>query len=124
MTQSASQWAAFAREVAAGRRLWTLRDAAGFPAPLARSGERAQPFWSSLPRLLKVQRAAGAYSELEPYEISWEDFRDKWAPGLARDGIRVGVNWSGPKATGYDVRPSEAVDRIAHEVAMLEAERG
>ncbi|MCC2317089.1 DUF2750 domain-containing protein [Cellulomonas sp. zg-Y138] len=31
------------------------------------------------------------------------EFRSRWLPGLGRDGIRVGVNWSGPAATGYDL---------------------
>ena len=26
-------------------------------------------------------------------------------PGLERDGLLIGVNWTGPRFTGYDVEP-------------------
>jgi hypothetical protein len=29
----------------------------------------------------------------------------RWVPGLTEDNIRVGVNWSGPQAVGYDIEP-------------------
>jgi hypothetical protein len=44
----------------------------------------------------------------EPLEITWEDF-SKWAPDLAKNGLMVGVNWSGKRVTGYDVEPEELV---------------
>jgi hypothetical protein len=31
---------------------------------------------------------------------------------LERDGVLVGVNWSGARATGYDVKPSEVVANV------------
>jgi hypothetical protein len=98
MSQAASQWAAFAREVAAHRRLWTIKDDGGFPAPLTKCGTRSQPFWSSLSRVERIIRNVPAYSAFTPYELSWEEFRDNWIPGLTKDGIQVGVNWSGPGA--------------------------
>jgi hypothetical protein len=33
-------------------------------------------------------------------EIRFETFLDKWLLLLEADGLRVGVNWSGPRATG------------------------
>ena len=36
---------------------------------------------------------------------SWDEFRDRWLEGLKRDGLSVGVNWSGARATGYEVEP-------------------
>ncbi|WP_354191718.1 hypothetical protein [Arthrobacter sp. UYCu712] len=30
-------------------------------------------------------------------------------PGLERDGLRVGLNWSGDRATGFDVEPRAAL---------------
>jgi hypothetical protein len=46
MSAAASQAAAFYREVAKMRVVWTIKDAGGFPAPQTSEG-RAQPFWSS-----------------------------------------------------------------------------
>jgi hypothetical protein len=116
MSQSASQWTAFAREIARQRRVWTIRDGSGFPAPRTASGHRAHPFWSSRARAETIIRTVPAYADFLPYELSWEEFRDRWLPGLTGDGMKVGVNWSGPRATGYDLDPSEVLARIEHEI--------
>ena len=82
---------------------WTVRDEAGYPAPENREGRRAQPFWSSRPRVERIIETVPAYSGFEPEEIPLADFMDEWLPDLERDGVLIGVNWSGPTATGYDV---------------------
>jgi len=105
MSQSSSQASSFYIEVAVSRKVWTVRDSGGFPAPLNSEGKRSQPFWSSLSRVQKIIKNVSAYSMFEPVEISWEDFTKKWVPGLSRDGVLVGVNWSGNSATGYDIQP-------------------
>lgn len=110
MTQAASQATTFYREVARTRRLWTIRDKAGFPAPMNPEGKRSQPFWSSRSRAEAAIRNVPAYAGFQPHELFWDDFSTKWVPGLVRDGILVGVNWSGASALGYDVEP-EAVLR-------------
>ncbi len=110
MSQSAAQYAAFWRDVARQRRVWTLRDAQGFPAPPNGDGQRTMPFWSSASRVERVIRSVPAYAGFTPHELTWEEFRDHWLPGLARDGVRVGVNWSGPRATGYDCSPAEIAE--------------
>jgi Protein of unknown function (DUF2750) len=112
MTQAASQAWAFYREVAATRIVWTVRDANGFPAPLTSGGRRAQPFWSSRSRVERIIRSIVAYAGFEPYEVSWEDFCSRWAPGLAKDGYLVGVNWSGKRAVGYDIEPERVVQHV------------
>ena len=65
---------------------------------LLRSRESAtqiKPYWTD------------AYADFLPCKISWSEFCEHWIPGLTRDGIRVGVNWSGTRATGYDVEPED-----------------
>jgi len=44
MSASASQAAAFYREVAKEKKLWTVEDSIGYPAPKGSDGVRAQPF--------------------------------------------------------------------------------
>jgi len=112
-----AQWAAFGREVAAGQRVWTIRDGGGYPAPLTSEGKRSQPFWSSVERVRRILERAPAYRGFELEEISWESFRDSWLPGLERDGLLVGVNWSGDAATGDDVTPAEARARVEAELS-------
>ena len=105
MSQAASQAWAFYRDVAVSRVVWTIRDNAGFPAPETGSGRRAQPFWSSRSRAERIIKTVPAYAGFEPFEIAWDDFCRKWVPGLTRDGLLVGVNWSGERAAGYDIEP-------------------
>lgn len=105
MPQSASQAAAFYRDVAKSRKVWTIRDERGFPAPETSSGKLAQPFWSSLSRVKIIIKKVPAYASFEPYEVSWKDFKRKWARKLAKEDRLIGVNWSGPKAVGFDIEP-------------------
>src|SRR5215470_11480129 len=98
MTQAASQAAAFYRDVARTRTVWTIKDDGGFPAPKTPDGKRAQPFWSSRSRVQKIISNVPAYASFSPVEISWDEFCNTWVPGLDRDGILVGLNWSGTRA--------------------------
>jgi hypothetical protein len=109
---AAAHAARFYREVAENRCLWTIRDAGGFPAPLGPDGTRAQPFWSSQERAERVIRTVPAYAGFEVVEIEWTTFCERWVPGLEKDGLLVGVNWSGGRATGFDVKPRDVVANV------------
>ena len=112
MSQSASQASAFYKEVAKNNKLWTIRDSGGFPAPKNSEGKRVHPFWSSLYRVQKIIKNVPAYSNFEPHEISWEYFSANWVPGMSKDGLLVGVNWSGDRATGYDIEPEKVKEHV------------
>jgi len=105
VSQAGSQAAAFYSDAAQAGAVFTVRDAAGYPAPKTSEGVRAQPFWSSRSRAERIVFTVAAYAGFEVEEIALDAFLEKWLPGLERDGLRVGVNWSGPRATGYDVEP-------------------
>ena len=107
MSQSASQASIFYKEVARTRKVWTVRDKEGFPAPKNSEGKRSQPFWSSLSRVENIIDSVEAYRNFEPVELSWDVFSKKWVPGLTKDKILIGVNLSGSKATGYDIEPEK-----------------
>ena len=64
------------------------------------------PFWSSPAR---AQRAADTeqFAGCQPRRLSLAEFQERWLPGLERDGLLVGVNWTGARFTGYDVEPAE-----------------
>ena len=112
MTQSASQAKAFYQDVARNKRLWTVKDADGFPASKNGEGKPVQPFWSSLSRVQKIITTVRAYSAFEPYEISWDDFVSSWVTYLTENGLLVGINWSGQRATGYDLEPKKVKDIV------------
>ena len=121
MSQAASQAAAFYRDVAKNRSVWTVEDAGGYPAPMTSSGQRAQPFWSSKSRVEKIISTVQAYAGFSPVEISWDKFCEVWVPGLTEDGLLMGVNWSGPRASGYDVTPLEVLRNV--EAAIVQASK-
>jgi hypothetical protein len=84
----------FYSEVLQTGSLWTVQDAEDY---------RSMPFWSLRSRAERVVATVAAYRSFEVIELSAEEWRHDWLPGLAEEGIRVGPNWSGPRATGYDV---------------------
>lgn len=112
MSQAASHAAAFYREVAANRMVWTVRDDAGFPAPRNSEGWRTQPFWSSRSRAERILGTVAAFAEFRVIEVPWDEFRSRWVPGLTSDRVLVGVNWSGARAFGYDVEPADVVRNV------------
>lgn len=71
------------------------------------------PFRSSRERVERVISNVAAYRGFEPFEIDLAAFMSRWLPGLARDGLMVGVNWSGNRATGYDVEPNGVLAALA-----------
>lgn len=107
ISTSASQLAAFCREVAQSKTVWAVKDANGFPAPVGTDGNRAMPFWSSKSRALDLISIAPQFTGFEPIAIDWEIFRERWLPGLERDGLVVGVNWVGVRASGFDLSAFE-----------------
>lgn len=111
-TPSAANSAAFFMEAIRDEALWTVRDADGIPAPMNADGERAMPFWSLRSRAERVRDNSPAYQSFEVVSISLDDFRTNWLPGLSRDGLKVGVNWVGSRATGYELSPEEVVSRL------------
>ena len=40
------------------------------------------------------------------------DVKSRWLPGIERDGLIAGLNWSGPRATGYDLTPGELREKL------------
>ena len=112
MSQSAAQAAAFFRDVTCTGRLWTVRDADGYPAPMNSQGQRSQPFWSTEARVRRIIKTVPAYSTLDPEELDLARWRERWLPSLQQDGLLIGLNWTGPQAKGYDFTPNEVIARL------------
>lgn len=106
MSTAAAQADAFYTEVLETDSVWTVQDAEGIPAPIAAEGYRSMPFWSLRSHAERVVATVPEYRTFEVTELSAEKWRRDRLPGLAEDGIRVGLNRSGARATGYDVEPS------------------
>ena len=115
MSQAGSQAWAFYREVARTRVLWTACDDVGYPSPMTSSGKRAQPFWSSRSRAERIIASVPAYAMFQPEAVTWADFCEQWVPDYERDGLLIGVNWSGARARGFDIEP----ERVQQSVQAL-----
>jgi len=113
MSISAAHADAFASEALAADAVWAIRDADGFPTSTNASGETAMPFWSTENRARRVIENVDAYRGFEPVRLELEAFVGRWLPGLERDGLLVGLNWSGKRAIGYDMQPKDVRARLA-----------
>ncbi len=113
MTVSAAHTSAFFREALSEDAVWTIRDEDGFPAPEGPDGRRSQPFWSLQSRARHIVDTVPAYAGMETVRISLADFRARWLPGLQADRVDVGLNWSGPNATGYDLEATDVEEYLA-----------
>ena len=113
MSLSGAHRAAFRREAPEEGRVYSIRDDRGIPVAKHTDGSRTLPFWSKASRARKVVGQVPAYRKFDVVEIELTDWRDRWLPGLEREGYLVGVNWAGPKATGYDVAPAQVAEWFA-----------
>lgn len=112
MSQSASQAAAFFREVAVHRIVWYVRDDEGSPAPETSSGQRALPFWSSEAR---AQRAAKIWGgDLRAASVSLHVWRTKELLSLTGEDYLIGINWTGPRLVGWEFTVPEVLSRLDH----------
>lgn len=113
MSLSGAHKAAFRREVEQDGRVFSIRDAQGYPAPADDSGHRSVPFWSRPTRARRVAGQVDAYRDFEVVSIELDDWLDGWLPCLERDGLLAGVNWAGVHATGFDMTPGQVADWFA-----------
>jgi hypothetical protein len=114
MSISAARADAFFEEALQNGSVWSIKDHKGFPTSTNASGEKAMPFWSLESRARNVINNVSAYSDFEPHRLTLAEFLDRWLPGMERDRLLVGLNWSGARATGYDLTPAEVRAQLAN----------
>src|SRR3981081_311900 len=118
MSVSAAHADKFKEQVVSEERAFTFR--AGGQLLLYRVGSGgAVPFWSSRARLETIQKRFPKYRHWQIRELSLADFW-RCLGNLERDGIHVGVNWSGPQLTGYDVPVAELRAGLGHWLDKLD----
>ena len=71
------------------------------------------PFWSKESGAARVIEQVVAYRDFRLVRIDLDVWKERWLPGLATDGLVVGLNWSGVRATGFDIEPEEAERNLA-----------
>ena len=104
---------AFCREVLASGEVFLIEHElrGSVTWPLA-DDRHACPVWSSRRRIVAMLEGPLARPGLVISRHSWDEFRDEITPRLAADGLLVGLNWSGPRARGYNLEPSDAIARV------------
>ncbi|MEU0410517.1 DUF2750 domain-containing protein [Streptomyces griseorubiginosus] len=111
MSQSGSQAAAFFRDVRQSGVVWLVRDGNGSPTHLSADGTRSLPFWSTSPR---AQRAAKIWGRGLRFEsLPLDTWCDRVLPDAARDGLAIGINWSGARLVGWSFTPDEVLNRLS-----------
>ena len=110
MSLSGAHKAAFRREVVQDGQVYSIRDEEGYPAPADDQGRRAVPFWSKPTRARRAVDQVAAYRGFEVMSVELDDWLAGWLPCLDRDGMLVGVNWSGARATGFDMTPVQVAE--------------
>lgn len=112
MSIAAVQAHAFFHEVITKNEVWAIRDDNGFPTSTNVSGQIAMPFWSLESRAKTMVKNVLAYRDFRTERLTLVTFVQNWLPGLEKDGLFVGINWSGRRATGYDMRPRDVLSRL------------
>jgi len=57
-----------------------------------------------------VVRHVDAYRGFEVVPIAVDEWLTGWLTSLRRDGMLVGLNWAGARATGYDMTPDQVAE--------------
>ncbi|MGM7775889.1 DUF2750 domain-containing protein [Arthrobacter sp. KNU-44] len=112
MSVHAAQAALFYEEIVKNGEVLGIRDAVGIPAPVSGDGERSMPFWSLRSRAEQVIANIPAYGGFEPMAIPFDVWRTRWIDGLEGDGILVGLNWTGARASGHEFGAAEVRIRL------------
>jgi hypothetical protein len=107
----------FFREVAETGDVWSLGDGQSMFVVLSESGARVFPLWSSRRRAQRIVDTNRGYASCKVLGSSWSNFLDNWVAILERDGILVGVNWTGAHASGFEMPVKLLVSQIEAECA-------
>ena len=114
MSVAASQYSKFCSDVAAKKLAFSfLSDTDFLVYPVG--GAEVVPFWSSRSRIERVVKAHPKYSMYRICEFPLENLFASLAQ-LESEGILVGVNWSGPRLTGYNVAVADLRAALQHQL--------
>ena len=101
----------FFKEVASTNSVWTLGHGES-PVFIESSGTRVQPLWSSRKRVEKIVATAKGYEKCTILGMDWSQFESMWIEHLSKEGVLLGINWSGPNANGYEMLPRLVAESV------------
>ena len=110
---SSQQANAFCREVIASGEVFVVEHEQFGPVTWPLAGhQHARPVWSSRRRVVRMLEGPLAAPGLVVVSHSWDEFCAEIVPETEREGLLIGLNWSGPRARGYNLAPSDVVARV------------
>jgi len=111
---SASKQAnAFCREVLASGEVFMIEHERDGVMTFHLAGDQhARPAWSSRNRVIRMLEGPLAGSGRVVTRLSWHDFVSSILRDAATEGVLIGLNWSGPRARGYNLHPSDVLSRV------------
>src|SRR5436189_5002481 len=104
MSASSAQAQQFYKDVAKNREVWTVRKGDIFARATLRDGGISTPFWSTRSRVERVINSIPVYAGSEAVRITYEEFVGEWIPRIQQEDGLVGVNWSGPSLSGFNLK--------------------
>ena len=111
----------FIERAIAAETVWALKGDSGFAFCESNEagGKDVIVFWSD--RAYAERARKSEFAEYEPHALSLFDFLFRWLPGMSRDGVLAGTNWTGA-LIGIESDPKELQDQITDRMpkAMLE----
>lgn len=101
----------FVRRVLESKTVWGLKNDAGWAVAPSNDDEQVgvMLFWSD--RAYAAQCAKDEWAAYLPTQIPLDRFLGAWLPGMAKDNLLVGTNWS-VHLTGLEVSPRELLDAM------------
>ena len=112
MSEHQDNFHAFFEEVLATGYILSVLEDGGIPTPTNQDGEKAMPFWSSVERAQEIIDLYDRGERMQAVRIPLASFKSEWLPGIARDNMKVGINWFGRPAAGTDIDPSEVLEHL------------
>ncbi len=105
------------KRVADQRRLWSLRHRSGWALAADDAGNLLVPVWPH--ERFATLCASDEWSGYEAISIGFNEWRDRWMPGMEKDGRFVAV-FPTPSAKGIEIDPKRFEADLLSELANYE----
>ncbi len=113
MSIAAAHATKFYEQVVSEGAVYTVEDSAEYLVFRIRDHD-VVPFWSSDSRVRAIQDRNPKYRKWNLTRQPLAEFMSRTLPLLEREGIHVGLNWSGERLVGYDVSVQELRSTLEH----------
>ncbi len=108
---SLERYERFIERIKKAGEIWGLKNADGWCVSDSNNNDDVQvmPFWSD--RAYAQQCAKEEWANYVPTAIDLVSFTTKWLPGLAKDKLLVGTNWSS-HLIGEEIEPLALKEKL------------